>query len=367
MTTKSRVDELFVMRAFAIIAVVLIHATSKPVAELDSASASFFLYKILNTLSTFAVPSFIFMSGFVLVYNYMDKPFTRQSVMQFYKKRLLYIVIPYLFFSVFYFVLVHIFIYDQRDWIALGRTFLADFFIQGRTFYHLYFMYVIVQFYLIFPFVWRLFQKPWFSRHAIWIGVLVQLVFIYGNGYFDLFPKKSIIFVTYFSYFLTGGYLSVLYGEWRKAKRRLHRPIFIWIAWIAVAIWYAFVHYAGQTGLYRTPVELYEIAFILYGSLSSVILLIVSSFVYQTANKHMVNGLVHLGALSFAVYFIHPFFQLFYRKIQPGGQMLWYNVYILGGFALILGISWLVTSVIARHIKYSWLLFGSVPKQLPYR
>src|SRR5687768_16727355 len=93
--TKPRIDELYLVRSIAIFAVVLIHATAKPVSELERDSLSYLVYQLFNSLATFAVPVFIFLSGFVLIYNYADKPLNLKSVITFYKKRLLYIIVPY--------------------------------------------------------------------------------------------------------------------------------------------------------------------------------------------------------------------------------------------------------------------------------
>ena len=53
----------------------------------------------------FGTPTFIFLSSLVLFYNYYDRPTTKKLIGGFYKKRLLYIIIPYTLFSVFYFAI----------------------------------------------------------------------------------------------------------------------------------------------------------------------------------------------------------------------------------------------------------------------
>lgn len=73
MAQKERIPQLDVFRAIAIIAVIAIHATSRTLAEtLDTSLFHPFLF--LNKFSQFAVPSFVFLSGFVLFYNYIDRP-----------------------------------------------------------------------------------------------------------------------------------------------------------------------------------------------------------------------------------------------------------------------------------------------------
>ena len=192
-TIKPRIDELYFVRAIAIIAVVLIHATAKPISELVRTTPSFFTYQMFNTIASFAVPVFIFLSGFVLIYNYKDKPLSFGTIIQFYKKRLIYIVVPYLFFSVFYFAFIQWWYYDVSDFWLLLEQFLHAFFIKGGTMYHLYFMYIIVQFYILFPLIWMFFKQRWLCAFAVPIGLVFHFLFVYLNGYLELFPKRSII------------------------------------------------------------------------------------------------------------------------------------------------------------------------------
>nr|WP_156160109.1 acyltransferase family protein [Paenibacillus sp. E194] len=96
MTKRERIQELDAYRALAIMAVLAIHATSEALAA-TIGSRAYPLYLLINTFRNLPYP-FYFLSGFVLFYNYADKPLSGGTIRQFYRKRLLYILVPYLVF-----------------------------------------------------------------------------------------------------------------------------------------------------------------------------------------------------------------------------------------------------------------------------
>lgn len=104
MRQKERIPQLDIFRAIAIFAVLAIHATSRTLAE-TLGTNMFHPFLFINKFSQFAVPSFIFLSGFVLFYNYIDRPLGGKTLGKFYTRRLLYIIVPYVVFSLLYFAL----------------------------------------------------------------------------------------------------------------------------------------------------------------------------------------------------------------------------------------------------------------------
>jgi len=101
---KERISELQIVRALCIIAVITVHATSYATVQMTG-SSYFVVYNFLNIFMKYGTPTFIAMSAFVLFYNYNDRPLNKELLTSFYKKRLLYILLPYFMFSLFYFTL----------------------------------------------------------------------------------------------------------------------------------------------------------------------------------------------------------------------------------------------------------------------
>jgi len=89
-----------------ITAVILIHVTSHGVGTFDPTSTSYFVYLILNRLSQFAVPTFIFASCVLLSYIHGDvfRSMTTEKLKTFYRKRFVRIIPPYLIWTLVYVV-----------------------------------------------------------------------------------------------------------------------------------------------------------------------------------------------------------------------------------------------------------------------
>ncbi len=368
---KPRINQLYVVRTMAIIAVLLIHATAKPLSELDRSSNSYFIYQLFNTLASFAVPVFIFLSGFVLIYNYMDKEVSFKAVWQFYRKRMLYIVVPYLILSVFYFVFIQWWYYDFTHIPLIIEKFLHAFFIKGGTMYHLYYMYIIVQFYILFPLIWMFFRQRWLSTFAVPIAFVFHWIFVYMNGYLELFPKRSIVCLNYMVYFLIGAYIAIHWETWSRRfnDARLSTKLVSSLigSWLLLAGAHVFLRYTLSTGQFSTHVKVYELVFVLYCLLSAALLLGLGSIVVRSSMIRLHNAVISIGALSFGIYLIHPLFQQFYRMIDVSSNPIVYHLYIIGGFLLVFLLSWLTSYLVERFIPYSWMLFGAVPNSLPYK
>src|SRR5260221_2843056 len=91
-----------VLRVVSILAVVLIHTTTRhlELTHFDVTHYSFTL--LLNQISRFAVPLFFLVSGFVLELNYSPIGFFK-----YFKKRINKILIPYLLWSFIYYYFIY--------------------------------------------------------------------------------------------------------------------------------------------------------------------------------------------------------------------------------------------------------------------
>ncbi|MEC0373424.1 acyltransferase [Paenibacillus chibensis] len=140
MPKKARIHELELLRGLAFLAVALQHAIAH-YSVVDGAKVEDgVIMTVLLVASKFAVPVFIFITGLVLFYNY-DGPFRYIS---FIRKRITDILIPYVLWSAVYF-------FTSPVWNvhALGQGFHMLF--TGKNSYHLWYIVMIFQFYLLFP------------------------------------------------------------------------------------------------------------------------------------------------------------------------------------------------------------------------
>jgi len=140
----SRIKSIDTLRAVSILAVILIHTTTKVLefTHYDLINYSFTLF--LNQIGRFAVPLFFLISGFVLELSSEHDV----NYWQYIKKRFSKIVIPYLFWSLFYYYLI----YNQNH-DNLIRVILT-----GNASYQLYFIPTLCIFYILFPLLHKIYK-----------------------------------------------------------------------------------------------------------------------------------------------------------------------------------------------------------------
>ncbi|WP_029192758.1 acyltransferase [Paenibacillus harenae] len=367
--------ELDIVRAFGIMAVVMIHATSSVVANYDHHSTLYPLYVFLNVFSKFAVPVFIFLSGFVLFYNYIDKPFTARTFGEFYKKRLSKTLVPFLVFSCLYwgFTRLHSFGFtDIKTFIGYftNAVFLEKLLI-GKTYTHLYFVVIIIQFYILAPLMlYAVKRLPWLGKHIVWIGLLAQWAFIYKLAdAFHLIYRGSYSF-TYMLYFAAGAFIGMYYiklATWIKVSKQHATPrkitawIALWTLFLTTSMAEVYVYYRYlMEGRFVLSPKLLELVNEVHCVTAGIVLIQLSYWIYAAWNKTIVKALIHIGAVSFGIYLLHPLFLFAYRKMDIGGNSILYHLWVAGGFVIAMAIPWLIVSVCARF-RWHWILFGPLP------
>jgi peptidoglycan/LPS O-acetylase OafA/YrhL len=338
---KAKLIELDLVRAFAILAVLVIHGTSEATVELPIGSDSQALYLAVNKFSNFAVPLFIFLSGLVLFYRYIDDWSGKQAV-NFYLKRVKQILFPYLLWSVFYY-LYNQWIYDpvnlHWDWSEF-----LDLLPWADASYHLYFMVIIVQFYLIFPLlVWLCRAWKGFMSSLIVIGIVVQAIFYSYDRWVEPLDHTASLCVTYFSLFTLGGYIGVHYQAftiWIQKHIRWVLPLSV-----VLGLSYMSMFLLEQSSNLRFSGIWFMLIFNLYPMFAAM------SFIWigRKLLKHsplISKALLSLGAVSFGIYLMHPAVLTYWRThvYNATGGIMQYHAYTIAAFLLSIFVPWLLVS-----------------------
>lgn len=374
LSQKERIPQLDIFRAIAILAVLAIHATSRTLSEMLDTSL-FHPFLFINKFSQFAVPSFVFLSGFVLFYNYIDRPLSGKMLGKFYSKRLLYIIVPYVVFSLLYFILK---MYAGNTWdlpAVEQINKLGKYLLKGTAYTHLYYVIIIFQFYVLFPlFLWCLQKSRRIAACSPLIGLLLQWGFVLlnkymtKNGYWEL--SKGSLSITYFSYFLLGAAIAIYYPSlkkwlipsregWQSGKGMAW--ISLWVVWAAAGIVHVELWYSSYKKAAVINSLWYEGFSNLHALLSCIVLMQLSFLLYGRGRNWLAAMLSSMGACSFGIYLLHPALLYFYREIPFHGGSLAYAAAIAGGWLVALLGSWLVVALAFRYLKHSWIFFGSVP------
>ena len=203
---KQKINSLDIYKALAALMVIAIHVTATPVVTLAAGPASTFLL-IVNRLAKPSVPMFIFASGLSLFYVYKDREF---KYFQFLQKRFMKILVPYLFFCSAYYAY---FLYSGT--YGFSFKFFIEKVISGNLIYHLYFVVIIIQFYLLFGVIHWIVKK--YSGTAILpiTAIIVILsIWLLQISWADRFS------LNYALYFVLGCYFGKNYDA---AIPMLHR------------------------------------------------------------------------------------------------------------------------------------------------
>lgn len=351
--SKPKLLELDIVRGIAIAAVLLIHGTAAPRVELPLGSRSHTLYFAINNLSYFPVQVFVLLSGLVLFYSYFDN-WNVKRIPGFYRKRLQYIVIPYVLWSCFYYLFDQWLNPDVAVHFSLPEF--LDLLPWAEAGYHLYFMSLIMQFYALFPLLVTL-VKLWspLSRYLWLIGIVAEAAFfVYGQLRDTPIAHGDRLFATYFALFCIGGSIGMNY---ERFFGWLQRNIW-WLTAAAASAGFVFLLLSlqAQYGMRFESWE-FELLFNGYPVLVAISLIWIGRHWLESVPR-WAAALSSLGAASFGVYFMHPALLGYYSVhvlVQPGQPG--YQLALWGGILLILIVPWAIVSQLKR-VKASWLLFG---------
>lgn len=202
-----RIAELDYFNVIACLAVILIHVLGIGIAELDPKSFQMAVIYIPWRLSQFVVPAFLF-SGAAKMSLSFNSSF-ELSYGKYVIERCRNILLPYMIFSVIYYV-----VFIKIGYIKGSFSELFSGIITGGISGHFYYIIVVMQFYLLRP-VWKkiVYCIPWY------ISVLCAALFSFFTakaGYvlqlFDInFIYTDKVFLLYIYFWIAGLYAGRYY------------------------------------------------------------------------------------------------------------------------------------------------------------
>ena len=298
--------EVDILRILTFACVIGVHTTSHTVASDDVG-----LNALLGLLH-FTRLVFFSLTAFVLVYSYTLRP---RPMSQFWPKRFLLVGVPYLAWS---------FVYVASSWLLDGtrrgdvpdlvRTF-AEGIVTGTSWYHLYFLLVTMQVYLLLPVIAWLVRKTRGHHVAVLVvALIVQLVVFAGYKYFPasdawLQGYQKQFFFSYV-FFIVSGAIAADHADGFLRFIRVHRRAVLWgfvgVGVLTLAVWAVQVG-VGQS-LYAAGTPLQPVQVIWSSAVFVGFLAIGARWADRRRPGSPLARVVDYGSdRSFGIFLSHPF------------------------------------------------------------
>jgi len=303
MKKNEKIMEVDLLRGFGALAVITIHLTATYV-NYPSDSLMYLVFGILNKVCNFAVPLFLFISAFGLMFQTIRKGDLYSE--QFYTRRLGSVIWPYLFWSIVYLLYYRSIDFNLVNAIEEPGEFLLQYLVLGKSCYHLYFMPVLIQFYLIFPIIWGYYKKHQRKIHPIYsmlitFGVLGIYQFIYLKIYWDylykIFPYSASLLLAYMLPIGMGVWVACNWQEFLRFSKSLKTCLVLLT--IVTGVAFTIRQLFPEIGLrsYLMPMA--------YAALISMVLLYFSDHISHFVNP-FVDFIEEVTEHSLTIYLVHP-------------------------------------------------------------
>ncbi len=363
---KRWLNELPYIRGIAALGILIIHATGGFVVFSEFGSRAMNLGIFLNQFFRFGSPVFMMISGMVIFYNYRSKE--DLDIGRFYRKKLRYIFIPYILWNLIYFFYGRGFDLSGQALVSLFKDILL-----GSGHDHLYFIFLIFQFYILVPWFLTFLPKEMEERpyRLLVISFIFQFLVISYGRYFKLSTAEGFIglfnriywktALAWQYYFILGGTIGVHYFkvlDWVKENRKKVNLGFFIASALYVGQVYLAVYREASIGIYDK-----------FGSLRPTTMVFASvSILYFLALTNKFVGrkrvLKDIGVYSFGIYFSHPLIlealRSFFFKFPSVFSYMRISslvIFLISGLLLSLLIVFFLASLRSRK-----LIMGNVPK-----
>lgn len=299
---KKNIQSIHYLRIMACLMVIMIHISATPVVSLTLNSPAQIFFIFLNHLSKPAVPIFIFISGFLLNFIYDQRSL---HFIEYYKKRLPKLIIPYVLWCILYYG-----VYAGFGYYPLNLTFFIKGVLEGTFIYHLYFMVIIIQFYLLFPVLhWIRLKIKMFPLFFVTLAIQLSLILV-------IFPYKDRIFLTYFAYFTFG---MLVQSQFDLIKRMNHYRLLSFAVFVLVGAFSGFLYWNDLNQVVELSLLFVSIAYVLFAFIAIGALTICFEGVSAKVNlsEKAEKIIVNISGSTQLIYFAHPLFIIAVDLFSP--------------------------------------------------
>ena len=281
-------------RIIAIFSVVFLHAAAGVVVNIDVGTTAWWVGNVYDSMVRWSVPVFVMISGSLLL-----DPKKNEPIKTFYTKRISKILIPLIFWSLFY--LFWVSLKDIADGQQLSFADLSKKLASGKPYYHMWYLYMIISLYLFTPFFRKLVSNSSRSEIIIFVSLTLFLSAI-NTVNKSIFPSENSLFLYWFLSYIPYFFLGHLIREDEKN----YSTKFLWSAFSITSVLTAIGYYLTavnrdlESGLYFHD----------YLSVTVIPMSVSVMYLLKLWGKPIINvGITKkLSVLTLGIYLIHPLF-----------------------------------------------------------
>ena len=314
---KVHIYEIDFVRAITAFCVVGVHAVALTIFLNTAASGIEFQNLIAHSLH-FTREMFMFVTAFVLVFVYYHK---KISPAVFWLKRGLIVLIPYIFWTLFYVYVNNPF----QGFLSYVKLSVRDIFTGGASF-QLYYILLTLEFYLFFPLfiicMRKIAKYPW---RVLSISFILQILLMYVDfrylqhglpsapGFIqNILGYQNSIFILYQFFFILGAYAAIYLDEIRgffHSRWHYILSIFLLVYALYTGYFYFSLYILKQsmtdaTSVLQPSVSIYSLAVI------CILMLLAVKWAghdVEAKRPHFFKVFHFLANASFGVYLVHVF------------------------------------------------------------
>lgn len=352
---RPRLLQYDILRLMAMFGVVLIHVTATAMGSGPGNVAGAPLWLLRpNQLVRWAVPAFAFLTGSLMWTRHI--PLHTKDLVSFFRRRFLVVVVPYLLWAATYFVIGRKIGQGPSAKLPAGlwpRLVVAfDLVVQGKVWYHLYFIPVVLMLYAVAPAVSPLARRlPWLlagvsvAASVLLVDVVTRYVVNHAN-----IRELSLLLLIYVPYAAFGAWYAVDRERWDRWLTK------VWPLLLAVGVG---LHWAEVSGrLTRmSPVASREFR-IAYMQLTILGLLGLAVAVTPLLHRRG-RSLADASRWSYGVYLSHPLLITAAQAVlaTAGLAGLWHAPsFVYGAVVVVTGAAFALSAVLHRSRLTSWLV-----------
>ncbi|WP_082233364.1 acyltransferase [Halobacillus massiliensis] len=334
--------EINFVRAVACLMVVMVHVSARFYHSIDGYTT---LTNFFNQISRIGTPLFAVMSGFLLYNSMIGKNFTLK---RFIKSRMVKIISPFLVWSFIYLVYKYYMgSYSIPDWSNQEQV--KDFIymvISGKSHYHLYFISLVIQFYVLFVLI-----KKWLNFKSVIFLTITSLFINYvfitnhfeaGGSYLENFINGRGFLLQWLYYFMLGSLFVHLWPYIHEYLSLRNNRLFVQITGLAVLALIVFDYHTSQQvinsnenliNLFAIPISFVVIISIYYS------LMLIS--------ESIIKVFISLGNMSMGIFLLHPLVIYLYQDYAPY-DVFAYSIFIIPYHLMVI----LICVIILKAISY---------------